>query len=143
MARVRVALALLLGSLVAGCSPPHSSASASLCNRLAATTDLHVTLMFGLTQPDGRPVTDADWQDFLRTEIVPRFPDGLSVLPAQGFWRDRHTGRTDSEPSRLVWIATPDRTDLAGRIEAVRRAYRARFRQQSVGVSVAQGCSRF
>ncbi|BCK75705.1 hypothetical protein AA0242T_1816 [Acetobacter aceti NRIC 0242] len=140
MALARVAPFLLLGALLAGCSPALPS---PLCHRLAASNDLHVTLMFGLTRPDGRSVTDADWQDFLRTDIVPRFPEGLSVLPAQGVWRDRSTDQVGSEPSRLVWIVTPDSTDLPGRIEAVRDAYKARFRQQSVGVSVERGCSGF
>lgn len=99
--------------------------------------------MFGLGRPDGSLISDAAWQDFLGKEITPRFPDGLSVLPAQGFWRDRQTGKTSSESSRLVWIATPDSPDLAGRIEAVRRAYRARFSQQSVGVSLQRGCTAF
>ena len=140
MARVRVALALLLGSLVAGCTP---AAPSSLCQQLTATSDLHVTLMFGLTRPDGTPVTETDWQNFLRTEIVPRFPDGLSVLPAQGFWRDRDNGWTGTEPSRLVWIVAADKAGLAERIEAVRQSYKSRFRQQSVGVSMLKGCSGF
>ncbi|MCH4091453.1 DUF3574 domain-containing protein [Acetobacter sp.] len=138
MTRVNVVSALLLGFLMAGCAPTHS-----LCHRLAATDDQHVTLMFGLTRPDGRPVSDTDWQDFLRTEIAPRFPDGLTVLPAQGFWRDRTNGRVGSEPSRLVWIVTPDDAHLAERIEAVRHSYSVRFSQQSVGVSVDRGCSGF
>ncbi|MBV1837630.1 DUF3574 domain-containing protein [Acetobacter estunensis] len=135
----RVALCLAL-MLVTGCA---SRPTLRTCSVLNAAPSLQVTLMFGMMRSDGSPVPESAWQAFLRTDITPRFPDGLTVLPAQGQWRERTTGAIQSEPSRLVWIVTSDTTNLPQRLEAIRAAWRSRFDQQSVGVSVAAACSAF
>ena len=46
-------------------------------------------LYFGLGSA-GKPsegVTEAAWQDFLDTEVTPRFPAGLSVMEVYGQWQ--------------------------------------------------------
>ncbi|WP_338029918.1 DUF3574 domain-containing protein [Gluconacetobacter takamatsuzukensis] len=134
-------------SLLAACAPaaPDRPAATDLaCARFGAHRGIEISLLFGLTRPDGRPVTDAEWQDFLARTVTPRFPDGLSVFQAGGQWRDRVSGQVTTEPSRIVWIAAdPDTPGLAARLDAIRAAYRHDFQQQSVGLVIRAGCQTF
>lgn len=94
----------------------------------------NVTLFFGGSVPD------AAWSDFAATTLTAAFPDGLTVIAASGQWRDRRTGAVVKEASRVVSVfGRPSRA----KIEAVRAAYRARFAQQSVGLSIAPACADF
>lgn len=133
--------------LLAACAPGKSDAPAPgslACERFGARQGVEITLLFGLTRPDGRPITDTEWRDFLARTVTPRFPDGLSEFQAGGQWRDRASGQTISEPSRIVWIATqPDAPDLVARLDTIRAQYRRDFQQQSVGLVVHTGCQAF
>ena len=51
-------------------------------------------LFMGRSSESGEVVDDAAWAAFLGETVTPRFPDGLTVLDAQGQWRD--LGRADS-----------------------------------------------
>ena len=88
-------------------------------------------LVFGLSRKGAEPVTEAEWQEFLDTEVTPRFPDGLTVLTGYGQWRGKD-GKVAKEASRilLVWHV-PDETTEA-RIIAIREAWKTRFNQESV-----------
>jgi hypothetical protein len=87
-------------------------------------------LYFGQSIPSGGQVSDAQWDAFLRDEITPRFPDGLTVLTARGQWREGDT--VIREPSRIVILLHPGTRDTAEKIEAIRSAYKSRFNQTSV-----------
>jgi hypothetical protein len=116
-------------------------------------TWIRTELYFGLAVPpgpDGRPagqVSEDDWQRFLDEEITPRFPEGLTILEAGGQWRSRASDGLGveivHEQSRVVVILhRGDAAELADlgssissedeKIEAVRAAYKRRFRQDSV-----------
>ena len=88
-------------------------------------------------------VSEAAWTRFVAREITPRFPDGLTISNAVGQWRDRTSGKTVREPSKLVMIVLPGNDDDQVRIEAVASAYKHEFRQQSVGVVVQSACVSF
>jgi Protein of unknown function (DUF3574) len=145
-----LAAALSTAALATG-APHHAHArdqgsaraDASLCAAFKARPDVQLSLFFGLYRPAGAPITEQEWNDFVKTEITPRFPLGLSVLSIDGQWQDRVTGHVGHEPSRLVWISTTLTPDLSGRIETIRAAYRTRFQQQSVGLVVTPGCDSF
>jgi hypothetical protein len=134
------AIAAMAAIGCAGCTHPSPPAA---CTAIGGSASLQITLMFGLTRPDGQPISDAHWQDFLARVVTPRFPDGLTVSEGMGQWRDRVTSRITHEPSRLVWIVTPDRPGLRQDIDAIRAAYRSEFAQQSVGVLAGSGCAAF
>lgn len=87
-------------------------------------------MFFGLQGHDGL-VSDVQWQRFVAEEITPRFPDGLTVVVADGRWRDGN-GRIQSEPSRLVEIVRPDDDAGARRITEIIDRYKSRHRQQAV-----------
>lgn len=67
---------------------------------------------------------DARWRAFLDREVTPRFPDGLSVLDADGQW----LARGASEPSRLrskvLVVLHPDTPAVRERIDAIRLAWK-------------------
>lgn len=115
-----------------------------VCRALTAEPTLTITLMFGLKRPHGVDITPHEWQDFVETTIMPRFPSGLSVLPVEGQWQDRVTGKIGQEPSRFVLIAAPASTPhLAQKLTDIRSSYQRRFNQQAVGVTITPSCSAF
>ncbi len=64
-------------------------------------------------------------------EVTPRFPDGFSVFEGRGQWRDKQ-GKIGKESSRLLLIwHTPD-AGTDAKIEAIRKAFKERFHQESV-----------
>ena len=133
-----------VATIFSGCAPLQSpSLHPALCDTLKAPSTVQLTLMFGLKRPDGSQITAEQWQAFVKQEITPRFPDGLTILSAAGQWRNPQTGDISKEPSQLVWVVSQQREDLAARIEAIRMAYKMQFKQQSVGVSVVPGCATF
>ena len=99
-------------------------------------------LYFGRAIDDTGEVTDADWRDFIDTQVTPRFPDGLSVNDVYGQWRDPKGQfvRENSKALFLVLAGTPDETS---RLDLVRDAYKQRFHQQSVMLVEQAACVAF
>ena len=87
----------------------------------------------GLSKPDGGKVTESDLAQFVDKSVSAMFPDGFTVLRADGGWRDLATGHTIREASAIIELAhgtqdTPRVIDLA-------RAYKTQFGQQAVMVA--------
>jgi len=98
----------------ANCAPPAKSMA-------------RLELIFGL----GHRVTSRAFMTFLAQEVTPRFPEGLSLFSGYGQWRNGK-GQILKEASRLLLIwYLPDAQSNA-KIEAIRKAYKARFGQESV-----------
>ena len=57
-------------------------------------------LFFGLSTPGGGTISEAQWQAFLRDEVTPRFPQGLSVVDAAGQWRGNDGSITIGRPTQ-------------------------------------------
>jgi hypothetical protein len=88
-------------------------------------------LYFGEDEPGGKHVGPKAWREFLRTEVTPRFPKGLTVLEGYGQMQHR-SGRIERQPSRVVTIVHQAGSDMDKRITAVIAAYRARFENAQV-----------
>jgi hypothetical protein len=77
-------------------------------------------------------VAEIRWRGFLDREVTPRFPGGLTVFDAYGQWLDK--GRT--APSRLwtkvLVILHEDTPANRAAIDAIRVAWKAATRDQSV-----------
>jgi hypothetical protein len=100
-------------------------------------------LMFGRDIGDRPSVSETAWSRFVAHEITPRFPDGLTVTDAVGQWRDTIHGRIVRELSKRVEIVMPGGDDDEARLDAIVKAYKDEFHQQSVGVIVRPACVAF
>jgi hypothetical protein len=100
-------------------------------------------LLFGRDVGNRVGVSETAWTRFVAREMTPRFPDGLTVTDAIGQWRDTTRGTIVREPSKRVEIVLPGGTDDEARLDAIVKAYKAEFHQQSVGVIVRPACVAF
>jgi len=98
-------------------------------------------LYFGLSR-DGGEITRPEFAEFLDQEVTPRFPDGMTVVTAQGRWRSSE-GRMVQENSMMVILLHPPETGAETRIEEIREAYKAQFDQQSVMLVSGSDCVSF
>ena len=118
------ALLLLTGTGCAGSGP----APAPLPGTQALVRS---ELYFGRLKPDGSVVTDTEWRTFVAEQVVPRFPDGFTVLDALGQYRGRD-GKIIAEPTKVLLIVHgPDARPRAS-VQELRDVYRQLFQQESV-----------
>src|SRR5579871_690552 len=83
-------------------------ADETTCPLPGQTRALMVQMFFGLSIEHRGPVTNREWNDFLRQTVTPRFPDGFTVYDAYGQWQDRDTHRIVRERSRVIEVAIED-----------------------------------
>ena len=100
-------------------------------------------LMFGRNIGRRLGVNEAEWSRFVDSEIVSRFPKGLTVLNAAGEWRDAATNRIVREPSKVVQIVLPGQVEDIARLNEIVAAYKRRFKQHSVIMIVRPACVSF
>ncbi len=130
--------AVILSFVLVGCAtaPPPPACPAGQEYRHTAQ------LFFGRNVGDKAGVSEADFRRFVDEELTPRFPDGLTVLDGGGQWRGEEN-RLIREASKVVLIVLPKGREVPGRIEVVRSAYKARFRQDSVLLITQAACVSF
>lgn len=100
-------------------------------------------LTFGRNIPDGDNVAETDWQDFVSGTIAGMFPDGFTVIHAEGGWRDASTGLTIREPSVVLEVAHDDTDEARTAIRTVAALYKALFRQDAVMVTTVRAAIEF
>ena len=131
-----VAFAAMLQGCVAVEPPPARACAAGLEPWVMSE------LYFGLTWSQGA-ITEAQWQDFVAREIVPRLPEGFTIVQAEGAWRSSRTGETIRQPSRvLLRLRKADAAQEAA-LAGIVAAYKSRFQQQSVLRVDAEVCAAF
>ena len=121
-------VAMLLVPMV-GCQTTDAQHSTRSVNQ----TWIRTELFFGLSTRDGTPISTEQWRAFLDHNISPRFPGGLTVVPAEGRWlTSNHL--TQGEASRMVIILYPpaDSTEVDRNIATVVSEYIQKFNQESV-----------
>jgi len=142
---MRLVLAGVLGVVVGAAGVAGSTlayraeapSQAAECGTAAAK--IRTTMYFGLSRPKGT-VSELEWQMFLRDEVTPRFPDGLTVWEAEGQWR-RPDGVVDHERSKVLLLVHPDTGVAREALESVIARYRQRFDQESVLWETARVCA--
>ncbi len=117
--------------------------TSDICARTGGQQNAFITLAFGLSIPGGGTVSSSQWSDFLAQTVTPRFPAGFSVIEAQGQWQNGPTAPIIREKSRLIWIIAPESPELASKLDAIRKAYKEQFNQNSVGAFIQSGCASF
>lgn len=120
MRRATLTLLFVLASACASVPQPRYSE--------AAHSD---RLFLGLSIPDGGEVTEDEWRAFVRDEVTPRFPDGLTLWRAEGQWRERD-GTIVREPVLVIEIVHRVDLRLDRDINDIAEAWRERFRQEAV-----------
>jgi exo-1,4-beta-D-glucosaminidase len=100
-------------------------------------------LFFGRSIPGRAPLTDAEWARFAAEIVTPNFPAGFTVFDGEGQWRNPAAHRIVRERSKILVVAVERSPELAGRLGAVIDAYKARFRQSSVGLITRDSCAAF
>ena len=104
----------------------------------------HTQLNFGMSiQPEGLLISEEQFQQFIDSEVTPRFPDGFTVLSGRGQFRNA-SGVIVREPTKVLVIFYPFAPEQSAAIDAIRAAYNSRFRQESVmRVDEALACVAF
>jgi hypothetical protein len=100
------------------------------CAALSKGAWVQDTLYFGLTRPGGT-VSEEEWQGFVDAEVTPRFPDGMTQIPATGQWKAKDGSVTKEGTKVLVLLHTRDKASDDA-VQALRQAYKNRFQQESV-----------
>jgi hypothetical protein len=100
-------------------------------------------LFFARSIPRRAKLSEAEWHEFAAEIVTPNFPDGFTAYDAEGQWRNPATGAVAREPTKVLLVAAPPGPDLAPRLSAVIEAYKARFRQQSIGIITRESCAAF
>ena len=132
---------LAVALLLAGCVSVDIDGEATIC-RSGLEPKTTVDLYFGRNIGASLGVSDADWAKFIDDEITPRFPNGLSVSDVVGQWKGED-GVVVREPSKGVLIVLSGEDGEYARLDAIRDAYRKRFRQESVMLVQRQACVGF
>jgi hypothetical protein len=85
-------------------------------------------LYLGLSIPDGGTVDEYALSAFLENVVLARFPNGYNVARSEGVWKGGREGTV------VLTIVYPriDAIDNGVKLEEIRKAYRERFRQDSV-----------
>jgi hypothetical protein len=121
---------LALAAALVAAGPVAAKTASGECGA-PATVQTRSMLYFGMSRPKGGVVSEDQWQAFLKDEVTPRFPDGLTVLDGRGQWRGPR-GVIDREASKVVIIEHPDTTAALRKVEAMIAAYKKQFEQEAV-----------
>jgi hypothetical protein len=120
------------GALLAGCQTSPKAACP------VGQAQLRTAQLF-LGGPAPTKPDETALRRFVDQEVTPRFPDGVTVVDGGGQWTGAEN-RMIREAAKVVMIVLPPKGDPTAHIEAVRRAYRAHFRQDPVVVLSPPAC---
>ena len=99
-------------------------------------------LFMGRAGQDGEVVDDTAWDSFLGDTVTPRFPDGLTVVDAQGQWRGSEE-LIQKERSKVLTILASPGDDGRRLIDEISHEYKRRFGQESVLQVIDDACVAF
>ena len=99
-------------------------------------------LFMGRSNVAGEIVDDEAWQVFLEDTVIPRFPDGLTVLDGRGHWRDSQDIAYQERSKLLIVLAPPGDAQMQLTRE-ISDEYKRRFGQESVLRVVSDACVSF
>ncbi|HEX3356830.1 MAG TPA: DUF3574 domain-containing protein [Tepidisphaeraceae bacterium] len=118
---------VILAAMLVGCRLSSvNSAASSDAMRMTRTE-----LFFGLSEPEGKVVSEQQWQAFVDETITPRFPDGFTILDGAGQWREKD-GTISHERSKILLIVHKSDAKSIRKLDEIRSAYKLRFNQESV-----------
>ncbi len=97
-----------------------------------------IEMYFGRDRPNERQVCDREFYDFIADCVIPRFPDGFTVLDGFGLWKNAH-GKIIQEQCKILVLIIPqwENADTQVKVYHIRNSYCNRFNQESVLVTVS------
>jgi len=119
-----------------------NGAEPASCNHNAGSMYSRTELFFGLSKPSHPYVNDYQFQDFLDTEVTPRFPDGLTLLTGIGQYQDESSNIVQ-EKSRVLILLYPYSQEKSDAVDEIRTAYVNRFNQMGVLRVDGESCVTF
>lgn len=142
MRTVPVMLVSLLGLALAGCAPRPVSSTLPAAPTLVGDSAhpgqtrgwVDTKLYFGLGPADHpeQGISEAQWRDFLDTQVTARFPAGLSVVDVYGQWQGKKQTAPERLRSKMLIIDYPDTQENRDKIDAIRAAWKQKTGDQSV-----------
>jgi Protein of unknown function (DUF3574) len=143
---MRTAIPAILIAIFAALSaqpPSPSSKTAAIPTDCAplGSARTRTTLYFGLSRKGGT-VSEREWRSFLRNEVTPRFPEGLTVWQADGQYRTSD-GSVARERAKVLLLVHDDTPSVKEAIEAIIGRYKGLFQQESVLWETAAVCAAF
>jgi hypothetical protein len=87
------------------------------------TDALRSEVYFGLRTADGKVVDAQAWEKFVTGVVVPRFPEGLTVIEASG----HSNGPGNLNPTRILVVVHPNSDEAQNRLREIKAEYRKRF----------------
>jgi len=139
---MRSILVLTAALALSGCATTRSQEAAALPQQMCPSGQEAMRtsqLFFGRDAVDAQAVTESDFRRFVDEVMTPAFPAGLTVLEGGGQWRGAEN-QLIREASKVAIIVLPERRDADRRINAIREAYKARFKQASVLMVTQLSC---
>jgi hypothetical protein len=112
----------------------------TVCGPLG-TAYMRTTLYFGLNRKAGN-ISESQWKTFLREEVTPWFPQGLTVWQAGGQWK-RADGMIVRERSKVLLLVHDDKPEVRSAIGSIIERYKRLFEQESVLWETARVCAAF
>jgi hypothetical protein len=100
-----------------------------------------IDLYFGRSIAGGGEVSEAQFRRFLSEVVTPNFPDGLTVVDADGQFRTG--GKIVREKTKLLILLVPSAAAVTSKLKTVTKEYKRRFRQESVLRTEDQVCLSF
>lgn len=87
-------------------------------------------LFMGFEKPGGE-VTEEEFNSFIETVVSPLFPDGLTILDGEGYWKSPERGLI-KEHSKVLILLHDGEDESIKNIEKIRDTYKTLFNQDSV-----------
>jgi hypothetical protein len=134
---MRLIMATLLAATLSACTTAGSD------HPCTGTTQVETRLYLGLSQPGGPNVSASAFARFLKSEVTPRLPEGYTLLEGQGFWREDRSGKTISEPSRVLIHLHDASTEKNRTLDTIAAAYKQAFHQEAVLRTDTKTCVAF
>jgi hypothetical protein len=114
-----LAAGLLLAALCWGETWPQPARAQTPAGPDALKSEIY----FGLRAADGKVADAQAWERFV-TEVVPRFPEGLTVIEASG---RSSASPADLNPTRILVVVHAASDDAQSRLREIKAEYRSRF----------------
>lgn len=142
MTRLLGCVLVLLAGTACASQPAQVAATPAARCEPGDTSMVRDVVYFGRNRPDGGVVTEGEWQGFLDEVVTPRFPDGLTVVHADGQWRG-HSGAVERERAEILTVLHGGTVESRKAVSDVVGEYKRRFGQEAVLRERLAACASF